>query len=140
MVILSEYAWAMGGIVQVVLACIGKVRLAEPARLGGPNSPVNPWPPRVYTIRQGVITTKTRGLGMEVASFSACAGCQYSGACQLLRGTSSRTTCAGNAAGKRRRSATARHRFCAVIGSSFLELGLLPTRAVYGIFLIVVNA
>src|SRR5580704_18843376 len=89
-VTLNEYACEMDGIVHVVLAWIGKVRLACPARLGGPNAPVNPWPVRVSTTRQGVIPTNTSELADEAWSdgvpasgcgapawASACVGCQY---------------------------------------------------------------
>src|SRR6202035_6173101 len=103
MVTFSEYACAVGGIVQAALVRMAKVRLADPLRLCGPNEPVNARPTRVSTRRQGVIPTNTRGAGVKVASslelalravsgtaamawLSACVGCQYSGACQFLRG------------------------------------------------------
>src|SRR6266404_9862834 len=121
-VTLSEYAWAIEGIGQAPLDCIGKARLAGPARLGGPNAPVNPWPARVSTTRQGVIPTKRRAFAADtslpavlplltafgcapVACFSAWVGCQYSGAGQGLSGTAfSRATCAASNMGRKTRS------------------------------------
>src|SRR3954469_6110557 len=88
-VILNEYAKATDGIEQVLLDCIGNVRLAPPARAGSPKAPGNPWPTRVSTTRQGVIPTKTRAFapagklaaGVDPAtarsSDAACSGCQY---------------------------------------------------------------
>ena len=61
---MKEYAWAVTGMLQVVLDRIGKLRVAPPVRLGGPNAPVNPNPALVSTTRHGVIAVK---VALEVA-------------------------------------------------------------------------
>src|SRR5262245_24161383 len=86
---------------------MGKVRLAPPTRLGGPKGPVNPWPVRVSTTRQGVMPTNTSEFAGLVASnltatafilarfawLSSTDGCQYKRACQGLSGTISDFIC-----------------------------------------------
>jgi len=90
----------MDGIEHTVLDGIGKLRVAPPTRLGGPNGAWYADEVLVSTTRQGVIPTKTNELAGVVAStvrlFSLVAtaarlslwlGCQYSGAGQCFRGT-----------------------------------------------------
>jgi hypothetical protein len=74
-VTLKEYAWAVAGIVHVLLDWMGNVRMEPPVRLGGPKAPMKPTPERVSTTRQGVMATKTKVVtaadwseGLRVAS------------------------------------------------------------------------
>jgi len=102
----SEYAWAIEGMLHVVLAWSGKLRVAPATRLGGPKAPVNPAALRVSTNRQGVMPTKTSELtgvwasGVtsaalpEISFFAAsecssAVGCQYNGAGQFFKGATS---------------------------------------------------
>jgi len=82
----------------VVLDGSGKLRVTPPARLGGPNAPVNPNAVRVSATRHGVMATKTKEFvgvcayvtgprgrcknlsDISAASASAGLGCQYKGA------------------------------------------------------------
>ena len=107
---MSEYAWAVAGMVHRVLACIGKLRVAPATRLGAPKGAGKLNAARVSITRHGVIATNINVLGAVVdeaaaaiwagAERSAADGCQYSGAGQYFRGATSLTSWALSASGK----------------------------------------